>query len=92
MEKQRWFPTGALCQRFGVCDRTIKRWRDQGILPPPLKINRRNYNSEEDIASLERAREASKPPPINMVTTAEINGPQPRRRGRPRKSGEQPAA
>jgi predicted site-specific integrase-resolvase len=39
--------------------RTIDRWLEQGILPPPLIINGRRYWDEQQIE--ERERERMKP-------------------------------
>lgn len=45
----------AVRDRFGgVSDMTIHRWVERGILPPPCKINGRNYWRECDIAALQR--------------------------------------
>ena len=48
-----------LCERYDVVVRTIDRWLEQGILPPPLIINGRRYWDEQQIE--ERERERMKP-------------------------------
>jgi predicted site-specific integrase-resolvase len=58
MTKQ--LPTSALCERYSVSDRTIDRWLDAGILPPPVYINRRRYWLEEELERRERERMASR--------------------------------
>jgi predicted site-specific integrase-resolvase len=58
MTKQ--LPTSALCERYSVSDRTIDRWLDAGILPPPVYINRRRYWLEEELERCERERMASR--------------------------------
>jgi predicted site-specific integrase-resolvase len=45
-----------LCERYDVVVRTIDRWLEQGILPPPLIINGRRYWDEEEIERSERER------------------------------------
>ena len=35
--------TRTLADRYGVSIRTIERWCDAGILPPPLRINGRKF-------------------------------------------------
>jgi predicted site-specific integrase-resolvase len=56
----RQLPTSALCERYSVSDRTIDRWLDAGILPPPVYINRRRYWLEEELERCERERMASR--------------------------------
>jgi predicted site-specific integrase-resolvase len=56
----RQLPTSALCERYSVSDRTIDRWLDAGILPPPVYINRRRYWLEEELERRERERMASR--------------------------------
>jgi hypothetical protein len=47
-------PMKAMCGRYGVVGRTIDRWTEAGILPPPLVINRRRYWDEEELEQRER--------------------------------------
>ena len=54
----RQLTTRALCERYSVSDRTIDRWLDAGILPPPMRINRRRYWDLEEIERRERDRMA----------------------------------
>ena len=56
----RQLPARALCERYSVSDRTIDRWLDAGILPPPVYINRRRYWLEEELERCERERMASR--------------------------------
>ena len=51
-------PTGFLCKRFKVVDRTISRWQADPRLnfPKPIIINRRKYFDENEIVAWERAR------------------------------------
>jgi hypothetical protein len=35
--------TRTLADRYGVSIRTIERWCDAGILPPPMRINKRKF-------------------------------------------------
>lgn len=39
---------------FGeISDMTIWRWRQNGLLPQPIVINRRNYYRQSDIAEMQ---------------------------------------
>jgi predicted site-specific integrase-resolvase len=51
-------PTHALCARYEVCSRTINRWTEAGILPPPLYVNKRKYWDLEEVERCERERMA----------------------------------
>jgi len=50
--------TRLLCERYSVCDRTIDRWVEAGILPVPMRINKIRYWDEAEIEQLERERMA----------------------------------
>jgi DNA-binding transcriptional MerR regulator len=54
ISRKRRLQTRSLCERYDVCGRTIDRWVEQGILPPPLIINRRRYWDEAEIEQRER--------------------------------------
>jgi predicted site-specific integrase-resolvase len=51
---KRRLQTRSLCERYDVCVKTIERWSAQGILPPPLVINKRKYWDEAEIEQRER--------------------------------------
>jgi DNA-binding transcriptional MerR regulator len=51
---KRLLPIKPLCARYNVVDRTIDRWVESGILPPPLVINKRRYWDEEELEQRER--------------------------------------
>jgi hypothetical protein len=36
-------PTRVIAERHDVCIRTVERWTDAGILPPPVRINGRKF-------------------------------------------------
>jgi hypothetical protein len=36
-------PTRVIAERHRVCVRTVERWTDAGILPPPVRINGRKF-------------------------------------------------
>ena len=38
----------------GVSDMTLWRWRESGLLPAPIVINRRNYYRADDIAAMQK--------------------------------------
>jgi predicted DNA-binding transcriptional regulator AlpA len=50
-----------LCQRYGVCDRTIDRWIEIGILPKPIYINKIRYFDLQEVD--ERMAKHSEGPP-----------------------------
>jgi predicted DNA-binding transcriptional regulator AlpA len=53
----RKLSTRALRERYGVCDMTIKRWIESGVLPrPEMTINRLKYWDESVIEQYERDR------------------------------------
>jgi predicted site-specific integrase-resolvase len=58
---KRLLPSRIVQARYDVCSRTVKRWVDEGILPPPVVINHRNYFSESEIEQRERDRMAARP-------------------------------
>jgi len=51
-----------LAQRYSVTLRSIERWAELGILPPPQKINSRCYWDEAEIECRERERMAAQQP------------------------------
>jgi predicted DNA-binding transcriptional regulator AlpA len=53
---EKLLPTRDLIARYGVTDRTIDRWLSQGVLPPPVRINRRRYWRASEIEQRERER------------------------------------
>ncbi len=48
-------PTRVVAQRHQVSIRTIERWTDDGILPPPMRINGRKFWPAGTIAKLDAA-------------------------------------
>jgi predicted DNA-binding transcriptional regulator AlpA len=54
----RKLTTRLLCERYSISDRTVDRWVDAGILPPPMRINKVRYWDEGEIVELERQRMA----------------------------------
>jgi hypothetical protein len=53
----RKLPTRAVCQRYGVSDRTVARWeRDPDLqFPQALVVNGRKYYSEDELTAWDRA-------------------------------------
>lgn len=50
-------PSREVRRRFGdVSDITIHRWIARGVLPPPVKVNGRNYWPEKQIEEIQRGR------------------------------------
>lgn len=52
-------PIGAVCRMFGVHRTTVARWTKDGVLPPPIKINGRNYWREADLVALAKGRQSA---------------------------------
>jgi DNA-binding transcriptional MerR regulator len=48
----------ALSERYGVACRTIDRWLEDKILPPPIVINRRRYWDADLIDEYDQQRAA----------------------------------
>jgi predicted site-specific integrase-resolvase len=48
-------PTRVIAQRHDVCIRTVERWIEAGLLPPPMKINGRKYWPAGTTAKLDDA-------------------------------------
>ena len=46
----------ALQQRYGVVTRTIDRWVEAGVLPPPMVINKIRYWDEAELEARDRDR------------------------------------
>jgi hypothetical protein len=44
--RERKLTARLLCDRYGVCDRTLDRWLASGILPKPMRINRIRFWDE----------------------------------------------
>jgi predicted site-specific integrase-resolvase len=59
-KKKRLLPTRSICERYDIVDRTVDRWVEAGVLPPPLVIRGRRYWHEDEIEARERA--GMKPP------------------------------
>ena len=53
-----YLPTGAVCKRYKICDRTIDRWAaDERVgFPKPLVINNRRYWPLLSLQEFERSR------------------------------------
>ncbi|MDG2516391.1 hypothetical protein [Lysobacter soli] len=52
----------------GITTMTLARWRAQGILPPPIKINGRNYQRRADVLEVMRSgRPAEETPPVPLT-------------------------
>jgi hypothetical protein len=53
----RKLPTRQVCERYGVCDRTIARWeRDPELqFPQPTLINGRKYYDDVALTAWDRA-------------------------------------
>jgi hypothetical protein len=53
-QQEQMLPTGLICRRYNIVDRTIDRWLARGILPKPLRINRYRYWRLSDLERFER--------------------------------------
>jgi predicted site-specific integrase-resolvase len=58
--EKKLLPTRATAARYGVCTKTVERWRKQGVLPEPTRINGRNYDDQQALEKLERASMGSR--------------------------------
>jgi hypothetical protein len=47
-------PTQLVCERYSITHRTVGRWLDSGILPPPVRINGLRYWRQRDLEQRER--------------------------------------
>ena len=65
---KKMLPTRALCQRFGIVDRTVDRWVAAGVLPLPTWLNGRRYWPEAEIEKVERAAVGAKPTSGSQAT------------------------
>jgi len=56
----RKLPDRAVCDRYGVCSRTLARWDNNAELnfPKPTVINGRKYRSEDELTAWDRLRAA----------------------------------
>jgi len=43
-------------ERYSVSERTIDRWTEGGILPPPVRLGKVRHWRETDLEETERAR------------------------------------
>jgi predicted DNA-binding transcriptional regulator AlpA len=59
----RKLPTTAVCERYGITDRTVDRWVAADILPAPMYINKRRYWDEAEIERRERERMSARQEP-----------------------------
>ncbi len=58
-KRKRKLTTKLLCDRYGVCDRTIDRWTETGVLPKPMVINRIRFWDEEEVEQRDQERMAA---------------------------------
>jgi len=58
----RMLPTRQVCARYGITDRTVDRWLESGILPPPLRINGLRYWRQRELEQRERELQRDQPP------------------------------
>jgi hypothetical protein len=54
----KWLPAEKLRNRYNRSARTIDRWVEVGVLPPPVYIRRRRYWDEEVLNEHDAARQA----------------------------------
>jgi DNA-binding transcriptional MerR regulator len=46
-------PTRSVCERYNISDRTVDRWLESGILPPPVRINGLRYWRQRELEQRE---------------------------------------
>ena len=54
--EDRMLPTRLVCERYSITDRTVDRWLESGILPPPVRINGLRYWRQRELEQRERLR------------------------------------
>jgi DNA-binding transcriptional MerR regulator len=47
-----------LCERYGVVARTLDRWQETGIIPPPIRINNVKYWDAAQVDQYDEQRAA----------------------------------
>ncbi len=47
-------PTRLVRERYSITDRTVDRWLESGILPPPVRINGLRYWRQHELEARER--------------------------------------
>jgi hypothetical protein len=54
----RKLPSRLVCERYGICPRTLSRWEQSQSLgfPQPILINRRKYHDEDELTKFDRKR------------------------------------
>ena len=56
---RRYLSTASVCERYGgINPRTVARWIKSGRLPPPMKVNGRDYHDEADLDAADAAARA----------------------------------
>jgi predicted site-specific integrase-resolvase len=55
-KRRKYSHTRDLCDRYDIVPRTVARWVDAGILPKPVKINKRLYFDNDALEQKERER------------------------------------
>ena len=56
---RRYLSTASVCERYGgINPRTVARWIKSGRLPPPMKVNGRDYHNEADLDAADEAARA----------------------------------
>jgi predicted DNA-binding transcriptional regulator AlpA len=54
VSKDRMLPTRLVCERYSITDRTVDRWLEAGVLPPPVRINGLRYWRQRELEQHER--------------------------------------
>lgn len=53
------YSTGRLAQTLGVCNRTIYRWEESGILPKSMRVNGYRYWTEDQVDRIKNGLETA---------------------------------
>jgi DNA-binding transcriptional MerR regulator len=56
MAQRAFVSTNELAEIFGVTRRTIMRWREAGLLPEPIRMQRRLFWPMEGVAAVLREK------------------------------------
>jgi hypothetical protein len=76
-----WLPSSAVRERYRglkpnskISFRTLDRWVERGLLPPPVYFGGRKYWASEQLDAHDQARPAVAPHCAKEITPAQLGG------------------
>jgi hypothetical protein len=72
--RDRLLPVARVRERYSICTRTVDRWLQLGLLPPPLRIRNLRYWRLEALEEFERARAQDSFRPIGEAAAEVVRG------------------